>query len=155
MISWIWIPIRVKSWIRASMKHVQATGEAFSPQKRTSSTSKYKIPFPLSNFVCQFCSPGSGSSWWQNHCGSGSTTPQKFLSHFLILCVSFVLLDPDPADGKITADQDPQHHKNVTFETNIRLCVCLLISCLLFLRGGGAPSRIFPLQFCTVWNYYL
>jgi hypothetical protein len=39
------------------IKDVQATEEAFSPQKRTSSTSQHEI---FSIFVGQFCSPGSG-----------------------------------------------------------------------------------------------
>jgi hypothetical protein len=58
---------------QASIKSFQATGKAFSPQKKTSSTSKnvtYKL-FPI--FVGHFCHPGSGS---RNHIesGSGSTT---------------------------------------------------------------------------------
>jgi hypothetical protein len=39
----------------ASIKDVQATGEAFSPQKRTSRTSKQEI---FSIFNCHFCPPG-------------------------------------------------------------------------------------------------
>jgi hypothetical protein len=44
------------------MKDVQATGEAFSPQNRTSSTSKHEISSLFSNFVGNFSPPGSGSS---------------------------------------------------------------------------------------------
>ncbi len=47
-----------------SLKDVQATGEAFSHQKRTSSTSKMKY-INFFYFIGHFCSPGSGS-------GSGS-----------------------------------------------------------------------------------
>ncbi len=43
----------------ASIKDVQATGEAFSPQKRTSSTSKHEISKLF--FVGHFCGPGCGS----------------------------------------------------------------------------------------------
>ncbi len=46
---------------QASIKDVQNTGEAFSPQKRTSRTSKYEIYSLLSIFVGYFCPPGSGS----------------------------------------------------------------------------------------------
>jgi hypothetical protein len=45
----------------ASIKDVQATGEAFSPQKRTSSTSKHENSVLFSIFVGHFCPPGSGS----------------------------------------------------------------------------------------------
>ncbi len=41
------------------MKDVQAIGEAFSPRKRTFSTSKHEI-FLIS--VGHFCPPGSGSA---------------------------------------------------------------------------------------------
>jgi hypothetical protein len=40
----------------------QATGEAFSHQKRTSSTSKHENYILFSIFVYHFCPPGSGSS---------------------------------------------------------------------------------------------
>jgi hypothetical protein len=40
------------------MKDAQATGEAFSTQQRTSSTSKHET---YSFFVGHFCPPGSGS----------------------------------------------------------------------------------------------
>ncbi len=46
----------------ASMKHAQATEEAFSPQKRKSSTSKHKNSVLFSIFVGHFCPPGSGSA---------------------------------------------------------------------------------------------
>jgi hypothetical protein len=55
----------------ASMKDIQATGEAFSPKKRTSSTSNTNL-FTFSIFVGHFCPPVSGSSR-QNQCGTGST----------------------------------------------------------------------------------
>ncbi len=46
---------------KRTFKHVQATGEAFSPQKRKSSTSKYEISQLFSFFMGHFCPPGSGS----------------------------------------------------------------------------------------------
>jgi hypothetical protein len=46
----------------ASTKNFQATGEAFSPQKRTSSISKHEIFSLFSIFVGLFCPPGSGST---------------------------------------------------------------------------------------------
>jgi hypothetical protein len=52
------------------MKDVQATGEAFSPQKRTSSTSKHEIS------LLALLDPDPAD---QNQCGSGSTT-QHLLS---------------------------------------------------------------------------
>ncbi len=45
----------------ASLKDVQATGEAFCPQLRTASTSKNEI-YLLSLFVGRFCPPGSVSN---------------------------------------------------------------------------------------------
>ncbi len=44
-----------------SQKNAQATGEAFSPQKRTSSTSKEEISSHCSISPNNFCPPGSGS----------------------------------------------------------------------------------------------
>jgi hypothetical protein len=44
------------------IKDVQATGEAFSPQKRTSSTSKDEISYLFSIFLVNFFSPGYGST---------------------------------------------------------------------------------------------
>jgi hypothetical protein len=38
----------------ASIKNAQATGEAFSPQKRTSNTSKHEISLLFSFFVGYF-----------------------------------------------------------------------------------------------------
>ncbi len=38
------------------------TKEAFSSQKRTSSTSKHEISLLFSTFVGHFCPPGSGST---------------------------------------------------------------------------------------------
>jgi hypothetical protein len=43
----------------ASIKNVQATGEVFSPQKRTLSTSKHEISSLFSIFLGHFCPPGS------------------------------------------------------------------------------------------------
>jgi hypothetical protein len=60
----------------ASIKDFQDTEEAFSPQKRTSTTSKHDFLF-FSTFVGHFCPPGSGS---------GSTD----------LIESGSYLDPDP-----------------------------------------------------------
>jgi hypothetical protein len=45
----------------ASMKDVQATGEAFGPQKRKSSTYPYNF-YTLFIFVGHLCPPGSGSA---------------------------------------------------------------------------------------------
>jgi hypothetical protein len=45
----------------ASIKDTQATEEAFSPQKRTSSTSKHENSLLFSIFVGHFCPPGTGS----------------------------------------------------------------------------------------------
>ena len=42
------------------MKDFQAAGEAFSPSKRTSISSKHEISSLFPYFVGQFCSPGSG-----------------------------------------------------------------------------------------------
>jgi hypothetical protein len=39
----------------ASIKYAQATGEAFSPQKRTFSTTKHEMFYLFSIFVGQFC----------------------------------------------------------------------------------------------------
>ncbi len=58
-----------------SLWDVQATGEAFSPQKRTSSTSKNEIYKLFSIFVGHFGPTGSNQS------GSGSTTLQKRVFH--------------------------------------------------------------------------
>ncbi len=64
----------------ASIKDSQATGEAFSPQKRTSSTSKDENSVLFSIFWGQFCPPGSGSA--------------------------IFYADPDPT-AQINADPDP------------------------------------------------
>jgi hypothetical protein len=59
------------SYPLASIKDAQATGEAFSPQKRTSSTSKHKNSLLFSVFVDHFCPPGSGSGFSNSkQCGS-------------------------------------------------------------------------------------
>ncbi len=42
---------------QASIKDTQATGEAFSPQKRTSSTSKHKNSVHFSIYMGHFCPP--------------------------------------------------------------------------------------------------
>jgi hypothetical protein len=47
---------------KASIKDAQATGEAFSPQKRTSSTSKHENSLLFSIFVGHVCPPGSGTA---------------------------------------------------------------------------------------------
>jgi hypothetical protein len=52
----------------ASIKDVKATGEAFSPQKKPSSTSRHEISKLFSIFVGQICPHESGSK-----SGSGST----------------------------------------------------------------------------------
>ncbi len=60
-----------------SIKEIQATGEAFSPQKRTSSTLKLKISSPFPIFVGNFCISGSGSIRPKTEvdpCGSESET---------------------------------------------------------------------------------
>jgi hypothetical protein len=55
----LWWKIAINySW--ASIKDVQATVEAFTPKKRTSSTSKHEIS-ELFLFLWVFCPPGSGS----------------------------------------------------------------------------------------------
>jgi hypothetical protein len=53
---------------QSSIKNIQATGEALSPQKRTSSASKHEIYFSI--FVGHFCPPGSDP---YSESGSGST----------------------------------------------------------------------------------
>jgi hypothetical protein len=56
------------------MKDVQATGEAFSPQKRTSSTSKHEIS-SLFFYICGPPGPDlDPDPSGQNQCGSGSKT---------------------------------------------------------------------------------
>ncbi len=47
---------------QASIKYEQVTEEAFSSQKRTSSTSKHKNSLIFSTFVGNFCPPISGSA---------------------------------------------------------------------------------------------
>ncbi len=47
--------------LQASMRDVQATGETFSPQKKTSSNSNHEISSLYSIFVDHFCPPGSVS----------------------------------------------------------------------------------------------
>ncbi len=57
------------------MKAVKATGEAFSPQKRTFSTSKNEIFQLFSIFIGHFCPTGSGFGFWiRIQFGSGSET---------------------------------------------------------------------------------
>ncbi len=57
-------PIRIHGFddkkLKKKITYVQATVEAFSPQKRTSSTSKYEILLIFLCFVGHFCPPGSG-----------------------------------------------------------------------------------------------
>jgi hypothetical protein len=45
----------IKNCKNASMKDVQATGEAFHPQKRTPSTSEDEMYQLFSIFLCHFC----------------------------------------------------------------------------------------------------
>jgi hypothetical protein len=47
---------------RPPKKDAQATGEAFSPQKRPSTTSKHENSVLFSIFVGHFFPPGSGSA---------------------------------------------------------------------------------------------
>jgi hypothetical protein len=63
------------------MKDVQATGEAFSPQKRTSSALKHEFFKLLSTgtFASHFCPPGSGST---DQIESGSN-PDPDMKHCL------------------------------------------------------------------------
>jgi hypothetical protein len=56
-----------------SIKDVQATGEAFCPQKRTSSTSKNENALIFYLFLGNFCPPGSESGSSNSiQCRSGS-----------------------------------------------------------------------------------
>jgi hypothetical protein len=68
------IRIRIKMEIRirmpkhniakeASLKTTKATGEAFNPQKKPSSTSKHENSLLFYIFVGHFCPPGSGYSY--------------------------------------------------------------------------------------------
>jgi hypothetical protein len=59
----------------AFLKDAQATGKAFKPQKRTSSTSKHEYSFRFYIFEGNFCLSESGSSD-SNYCGS-TTLPQS------------------------------------------------------------------------------
>ncbi len=74
-------------YLSLGLHDVQLTKEAFSSQKRTSSTSKHEIFEFFSNFLGLFCPTGSGSGfririqfrihwpdWIQIQFGSGSTT---------------------------------------------------------------------------------
>jgi hypothetical protein len=56
------------TYTSASIKEVQATGEAFSLQRRTSSTSKHEISPLFSIIMGYFCPPESISA-------SGSSRP--------------------------------------------------------------------------------
>jgi hypothetical protein len=49
------------SYPQASIKDAQAAEEAFSPQKRTSSTTKHEYSLLCSIHVARFCTPGSGA----------------------------------------------------------------------------------------------
>ncbi len=76
------------------MKDVQTTGEACSPQKRTSSTSKHEISKKFVFLWVVFAAPGSGSgsnadtkhwffypvSWCAAHTVSYTTMGQRLLS---------------------------------------------------------------------------
>ncbi len=83
-------------WIysSASLNNAQATGEAFSPQKSTSSTSKHELSSFFSIFECHFCPPVSGSgSRGSIESGSGSTT-LRYTLHFGRLFFSGSVADP-------------------------------------------------------------
>jgi hypothetical protein len=67
----------------------QATGETFSPQKRTSSTSKDENSDLFSIFLGHFCPPGSGS---------GSAICMRIRIQQLKLMR--IHADPDPNPGK-------------------------------------------------------
>jgi hypothetical protein len=76
----------------ASIKEVQATGEAFSPQKRTYSTPKTEIYQLLSIFVGHICPPGSGY---------GSRGPIESRSITLVFLVTSSLNVKDDQDYRI------------------------------------------------------
>jgi hypothetical protein len=63
----------------ASIKDAQATGEAFSPQKRTSSTSKNENSVLFSIFLGHFSllDPDPEAQINADPCGSGSKTLEK------------------------------------------------------------------------------
>ncbi len=63
--------------------YVQATGEVFSPQKRTSSTSKKRTLLTFSMFVGHFCPPGSGYNPYPDpqHCLSSSSKQIEALQY--------------------------------------------------------------------------
>jgi hypothetical protein len=75
----------------ASIKDSQATGEAFSPQKRTSSNSKDENSVLFSIFWGNFCPPGSGS---------GSAICMRIRIRIQQLKLMRIHADPDP-------DMDP------------------------------------------------
>ncbi len=75
------------------MNEVQATGEACSPQKRTSSTSKHEISWLFSIFVGHFCPSDLIES------GSNPDPKHWFSLRYLNL-LSAVGSDPDPIWGK-------------------------------------------------------
>jgi hypothetical protein len=101
----------------ASIKDVQATGEASSPQKKTSSTSKHENSLFFSIFVGHFCPPGSGSSN-SNYCGSmririhNPGIPYIFFASALgISCAvcSFLVLSSGAGNA------NPHHHHVTAF----------------------------------------
>jgi hypothetical protein len=61
----------------AFLKDVQATREAFSPQKKHPSTSKHEIYQHCSIFVGHFCPPASGSGFTKllTSCTTSTSTP--------------------------------------------------------------------------------
>ncbi len=84
--------IKIAIYLSVSLglhKRVKATGEAFSPQKRTSSNSKHEISWC---FPGNFCPPGSGSRFrirvhWPDwiRIPSGSKTLHRMFTFYLII----------------------------------------------------------------------
>ncbi len=124
---------------------MQETGEAFSPQKRTYSTSKYENSILFSVFVGHFCPSGSGSGFsfkmWiririqptqinADPCESGSTTlvsdPDSLNPDIIILLIRIRIhilnadLYPDPG-----GQNDPQIWKKVK---NFHVLKCWMFS---------------------------
>jgi hypothetical protein len=76
------------------MKDVQATGEAFSPQKISTSNSKYEFS-QLFIFVGHFCLPLSGSAFCMRiriqqlkKCGSGTLFQNVYRIKLFYFCRS-------------------------------------------------------------------
>ncbi len=76
------------------MKDVQSTGEASSPQKRTSSTLK-TIHFYIFLPVGHFCPLGSGSGVTdQNQCGQIRNTENHHIRMILVRSASVRMVKP-------------------------------------------------------------